>query len=69
MDIPRGWQHPSDLRHKEQLLPLGGDPVFPVLRMTRQDADRRTLSLASLPIFLEMMVYCESTRKSTHPLQ
>lgn len=26
------------------------------------------LSRASLPIFLEMTIYCESTRKSTYPL-
>lgn len=64
----RGWQHPSDLRHKEQLLPLGGDAVSLPFRWLGE-TQTTELSPGFSSHFLGNVVYCESTRKSTHPLK
>ena len=62
--------HPSDLKHKGQPLPLRreSNSLCPTDDLAKTHSTENSLSLASLPIFLEMTVYCESSRKSTHPL-
>lgn len=53
---------------KGSLFLWGGNPIFSVLQMARQEPHHGTLSSAPLPSFLEVTVDCESTRKSTYPL-